>query len=76
MFVNGYALFCFSMSEKPMPSSGDYQEPVESGRTRLFFRFSQGLSQPYSLIVYGAFQNSLQIDKNRIVTTDYTVGAA
>ncbi len=76
-FVNGYGLFCFSLTQNAMPpSSSDYQEPGETGRTRLYFRFSTALNEPFNLVVYGTFQSNIQIDKSRVVTTDYTAGAS
>jgi hypothetical protein len=69
-FSQGYALFCFDLT--PDLGESDHFSLVRSGSVRLAIEFGDELARTINIIVYGEFQNVLEIDRNRNVFFDFT----
>ena len=70
-YPNGYTLYCFDLS--PDLNQGDHLNLIKKGNLRLEMRFGQALPQTVMVIVYGQFQNILEVDKQRNILLEYNV---
>lgn len=69
-FNLGYGLFAFDLS--PSLLDGDQQfELVKSGALRLELKFSEALTQPVHVLVYGELDSMIEINRSRQVLTDF-----
>ena len=66
-YVNSYSLFCFDMT--PDLRESDHFSLIKSGNVRLAINFAGELARTINVIVYVEFQNVLEVDKNRDVST-------
>ena len=69
-FVGGFALYCFDLT--PDLGESDHYSLVKNGSVRLHLSFAEALRQTINVIVYGEFQNVLEVDRNRNVFYDFS----
>lgn len=69
-YPNGYCLSSFDLTSD-LCSSQSYLRPTLSGNIGLDIKFNQTLKKPITIIVYAEFQNAIEINRFRRVTTDY-----
>lgn len=69
-FKRGYALFCFSLL--PDQSECGHLHLLRQGNLRVELKFSKALQKTISVIVYGEFQNLIEITKARSVLCDFS----
>ena len=70
-FINGYTIFGFTL---PSVMDGPSEESVprrKSGYINLRLRFAKALPKNITVIVYGEFDNLIQVDSARSVYTDF-----
>ena len=70
-YANGYTLFCFDLT----PDLGETVEHlnlIKSGNIRLVVYFAQPVPNTINAIVYGEFQNVLEVDRNRNIFYDFS----
>jgi hypothetical protein len=70
-YANGYTLFCFDLT----PDLGETVEHfnlIKTGNVRLEVFFNKPVPATINVIVYGEFQNVLEIDRNRNIFYDFT----
>ena len=63
-FSNGYAVFAFRLKHY---LSREAFSKLRRGYTRLNLRFSEALSEPVTILIYGQFENQFEIDLVRNV---------
>ncbi|XP_060098678.1 uncharacterized protein F54H12.2-like [Heteronotia binoei] len=68
-YRNGYTLFAFDLS--PDQECADHYSLIKTGNLRAEIRFADALPQTVNLIVYGVFDNVIEINQNRNVLFDY-----
>ena len=68
-YPNGYTLFVFDLS--PDLSDGGHFDLVKRGNLRMEMHFARPLPATINTIVYGEFDNILEIDRSRNVIFDY-----
>ncbi|XP_053323790.1 uncharacterized protein F54H12.2-like [Spea bombifrons] len=68
-FVNGYTLFAFDLS--PDQECNTHFSLIRSGNLRAEIRFSRALERTVNLLVYGQFENIIEINQRREVLYDY-----
>ena len=68
-FGNGYTLFAFDLS--PDQECADHYSLIKTGNLRAEIRFAAALPQTVNLIVYGVFDNVIEINHSRNVLFDY-----
>ena len=68
-YPKGYTLYAFDLT--PDLNSGDHFNLTRHGNLRIGLQFAQPLAQTINLIVYGEFQNVIEIDRGRNVVFDY-----
>ena len=69
--ANGFVLTAFDLTPDLSANSGVWGLQ-RHGNLRLEVRFSQALANPITCIVYAEFDNLIEIDFDRTVTTDYS----
>lgn len=70
MYPNGFCLFAFDLT--PDLSANSYHwNLVRRGSLRIEVRFSTALTEAINCIVYGEFDNVIEVDKYRNVIVDY-----
>ncbi|XP_066486683.1 uncharacterized protein F54H12.2-like [Tiliqua scincoides] len=67
--ARGYTLFAFDLS--PDQECGDHYSLINTGNLRAEVQFSRPLSQTVNMIVYGDFDNIIEINNQRNVLFDY-----
>ena len=67
----GYSLLGFDFT--PSISSGDSFDVTRRGSMRIQFNFKRALPTTINVILYAEFQNVIEINSGRNVTTDYTI---
>lgn len=68
-YARGYTLVNFDLS--PDLCCGEHLNVKKSGDLVLTVSFKQPLTQAVTLIVYSEFENLIEIDESRVVSTDY-----
>ncbi|XP_066486078.1 uncharacterized protein F54H12.2-like [Tiliqua scincoides] len=68
-FVRGYMLCAFDLS--PDQKCGDHYSLINMGNLRAEVRFARPLQQTINMIVYGVFDNIIEINNQRNVLFDY-----
>ncbi|KAF4532710.1 hypothetical protein B566_EDAN004697 [Ephemera danica] len=69
-YPNGYCLYAFDLS--PDLSANDCHRTLrKSGAVNIEVRFKKALPQAVNLVTFAEFQNLIQIDKQRNVSTDF-----
>ncbi|XP_060088987.1 uncharacterized protein F54H12.2-like [Heteronotia binoei] len=68
-FRNGYTLFAFDLS--PDQECADHYSLIKTGNLRAEIRFADALFHTVNLIMYGVFDNIIEINQNRNVLFDY-----
>ena len=72
-FGKGYALFAFDLTPD-LSSDSDVHSHLTRGNLRIELGFEEDLTKTVTLIVYGEFSNTILIDRNRTVITDFHSG--
>ncbi|KAM8972047.1 uncharacterized protein F54H12.2-like [Pelodytes ibericus] len=68
-FVDGYTLFAFDLS--PDQECSSHFSLIRSGNLRAEIRFSRALERTVNLIVYGLFENIIEVNQRREVLYDF-----
>jgi hypothetical protein len=68
-YPNGYALYTFDLS--PDLAEDDHFNLSREGSVRLVVRFGKALTASLTVIVYGEFENIIEVDRNRNVLFDF-----
>jgi hypothetical protein len=69
-FGKGYALFAFDLTPD-LSGDSDVHSHLTRGNLRIELGFADNLAKTVTLIVYAEFSNTLLIDRNRNVITDF-----
>jgi uncharacterized protein (DUF2132 family) len=69
-FGNGYALFAFDLTPD-LSGDSEVHSHLTRGNLRIELGFAEDLAKTVTLVVYGQFSNTLLIDRNRNVITDF-----
>lgn len=70
-FNAGYTLFCFDLTPDLAAEAGDHFNLVKTGTVRLAIEFGAALQTTVNAIIYGEFQNVIEIDRNMNVHIDF-----
>lgn len=70
-YAKGYTLFGFQLTAE-VRECADYFKDIRQGDVRLEARFSEGLPNAVTVIMYAEFQTLLEIDVHRNVLFDYS----
>jgi len=70
-FLRGYAMYAFDLT--PDLGEDDHFNLTKQGRVRLVLKFRDALPENVTVIAYAAFQNVIEIDRNRNVIYDFAV---
>jgi hypothetical protein len=65
-YAKGNALVCVEL----LPNIPDALSVIRNGLVKVYLQFESNLTEPLTLVVYGLFQNVLEVDKNRNVIID------
>ncbi|XP_053873628.1 uncharacterized protein F54H12.2-like [Malaclemys terrapin pileata] len=68
-FAQGYTLFAFDLS--PDQECADHYSLIKTGNLRAEVRFGKALTVTINMIVYGVFDNVIEINQRRNVLFDY-----
>ncbi|XP_067417955.1 uncharacterized protein F54H12.2-like [Emydura macquarii macquarii] len=68
-FAQGYTLFAFDLS--PDQECTDHYSLIKTGNLRAEIRFAKALTATVNMIVYGVFDNVIEINQRRNVLFDY-----
>jgi hypothetical protein len=68
----GNCLFVFDLTADNSSNCTDHWNILRRGNLRLNIRFKEALKEAVTCIVYGEFNNTLEIDINRRMRVDYT----
>ncbi|XP_030410029.1 uncharacterized protein F54H12.2-like [Gopherus evgoodei] len=68
-FAQGYTLFAFDLS--PNQECADHYSLIKTGNLRAEIRFGKALMVTVNMIVYGVFDNVIEINQKRNVLFDY-----
>ncbi|XP_050791558.1 uncharacterized protein F54H12.2-like [Gopherus flavomarginatus] len=68
-FAQGYTLFAFDLS--PDQECADHYSLIKTGNLRAEIRFGKALTITVNMIVYGSFDNVIEINQRRNVLFDY-----
>ncbi|XP_075784913.1 uncharacterized protein F54H12.2-like [Pelodiscus sinensis] len=68
-FARGYTLFAFDLS--PDQEGADHYSMIKTGNLRAEIRFATALESTINMIVYGVFDNVLEVNHRRNVLFDY-----
>lgn len=69
-FANGYALSIFDLTHD-ISSSQNHWSPQQTGILGININFAKTLSKPITLIVFSEFDNVIEIDRFRNVSSDF-----
>ncbi len=72
-FGKGYALFAFDLTPD-LSADSDVHGHLTRGNLRIELGFKNNLTETITLLVYGEFDNTVLIDRNRNVVTDFHSG--
>ena len=70
-FGTGHTLFALDLSPDLSALDGSHFNLIKNGSMRINLRFENALDRNMSLVVFAVFQNIIEIDKSRNITTDY-----
>jgi hypothetical protein len=70
-FGNGYSLFCFDLTADGCGNCTDHLELERSGNLRLQLSFANNLTSTVNLLMYGEFESSAEVTRQREVLVDY-----
>ena len=70
-FKDGHSLYCFDLTPDLSSSCGHHFSVAKTGNLRIEIGFDSPLTFTGNLIVYAEFENVIEIDKDRKVTSDY-----
>jgi len=68
-YKNGYALYAFDLS--PDLTDDEKFELLRTSSVRLQIKFEDQMPHAITLIVYGEYQNLIEIDRNQNVIYDF-----
>ena len=71
-YAHGYTLFCWDLSPDQCDGGGGHMNLARDGTVRLDVRFNTALAGTINAVVYGEFENLIEIDKHKQVLIDYT----
>ena len=69
-FANGYGLYVFDLSPDMSDDDGHFNL-TRQGTIRLNMKFAVALANTITVIVYGEFENIIEIDRSRNVIFDF-----
>jgi len=69
-YPNGYTLYAFDLT--PDLAEADHLNLAKEGTVRLDAKFRTALANTKIVVVYGEFENILELDRNRNVIFDYS----
>jgi hypothetical protein len=70
-YSRGYTIYCFDLT--PDLCTGGHLNPIRAGNIRVSAHFSKPLHTTTTMIVYGEFQNIIEIDRSRNIIFDYAL---
>ena len=70
MYINGYFMLLFNLTPDRGASKGHTSHP-ENGSNRIKMKFNKPLSEAITCLLYLEFDNSVLIDCERTVGTDF-----
>jgi hypothetical protein len=70
-FGDGYSLLCFDLTADGCGNCTDHLEHDRSGNLRLKLSFKNNLTSTVNLMVYGEFESSVEITRQREVLVDF-----
>ena len=70
MYPNGFCLFAFDLTPD-LQASSTYWHLVRRGSLRIELKFTLALSESVNCIVYGEFDNVIEVDRYRNIVVDY-----
>ena len=65
-YANGNALVCVEL----LPNYPEALSVIRNGQVKLSLQFRSGTTEPLTLVLFGLYQNILEIDRNRNVIID------
>lgn len=68
-YARGYTLFAFDLT--PDQEGGDHYSLIKTGNLRAELRFARPLPTTVNMVVYGVFDNVIEINQRRNVLFDY-----
>ena len=71
-YKKGYTLICFDLSPD-LEEGGGYVNLRKTGTVSLEVHFKKELTETVNIVVYGEFENTIEIDQYRSVVTDFTL---
>ena len=69
-YCNGYYLYVSDLS--PDLKEDDHYNLIKEGSLRLVLKFAEALTSTVSVIVYGEFENIIEVDRNRNVIHNFS----
>ena len=69
-YSSGYCLYAFDLS--PDLKEDDHYNLIKEGSLRLILKFSEALTTTVSVIVYGEFENIIEVDRNRNIIHNFS----
>ena len=69
-FSDGYCLYAFDLS--PDLKEDDHYNLIKEGSLRLVLKFAEALTTTVSVIVYGEFENVIEVDRNRNIIHNFS----
>ena len=70
-YSNGYCLMAFDLTPDLAASETSHWNLVRNGNVRIEMGFDEALEETLNCIVYAEFDNVIEIDRHRNVTTDF-----
>lgn len=71
-FPDGYCLMAFDLTPDLSANSTAHWNLIKNGSLRVEVRFQQALKETVNCLIFGEFDNIIEIDKNRNVVVDYS----
>ena len=69
-FSNGYCLYAFDLS--PDLKEDDHYNLIKEGSLRIILKFAEALTTTVSVVVYGEFENIIEVDRNRNIIHNFS----
>lgn len=70
-YPNGYALVAVDLTPD-LSSSSSHSSLPKTGSLRIDVHFDVALVNPITAIIFAEFENTIEINKNRSIITDYS----
>ncbi|GFS56107.1 uncharacterized protein F54H12.2 [Trichonephila clavipes] len=69
-YKDGYTLFAIDLTPD-LSADGMHESISRNGNLTIDIKFSKALPETVNLLVYSEYRNTIEIDKNRTIFTDY-----